>query len=115
MHRVVLSGVPCKSVCGSEKWSHSGRILHPAQVSTPGGGASAGSNPFPVFPRAAGRTIRFWTLPCGGSSRKVKSPARQPASLVVVSAAVNQWQSGPCGPAIWPLRALPPAGVWRAT
>jgi hypothetical protein len=39
-------------------------------------GGHFGSNPFPAFPRAAGRTIRFWAFPCGGSSRKVKSPAR---------------------------------------
>jgi hypothetical protein len=24
-----------------------------------------------------------------------------------VSAAINRWQSGPCGPPLWPLRALP--------
>jgi len=25
-----------------------------------------------------------------------------------VSAVINQWQSGPCGPPLWPLRAMPP-------
>jgi hypothetical protein len=39
--------------------------------------------PLPAFPRETGRTIRFWAFPCSGSSRKIKSPARQPASLVM--------------------------------
>jgi hypothetical protein len=80
---------------------------------------------FPAFPRAAGVTIRIWAFPCGGSSRRVNSSARQPASLMmfplpsisgrvvlVVTVAEwslwSQWQSGPCGPPFWPLRALPP-------
>jgi hypothetical protein len=77
--------------------------------STPVGGASAGRQPLPAFPRAASRTIRFWTFPCGGSSRKVKSLARQPARLVTFplpSTIIGRvvLVVPPC----WPLRALPP-------
>jgi hypothetical protein len=52
----------------------------------------------PAFRRAAARTIRFSTFPYGCSSRKLKSLARQsePGDIL---AAINQWQSGPCGPA----------------
>jgi hypothetical protein len=61
-------------VGGSENWGHFGR------------------------PRAAGRTIRFWTFPCSGSSRKVKSLARQPASLVMfpLQLPVAEWSLWSC-------------------
>ena len=32
MQRLVLSGVECKSVGGSEKWGHFGRLLHQVPV-----------------------------------------------------------------------------------
>ena len=62
-------------VGGSEKWGHLAGLWR----------CFRWQQPLPAFHRAAGRTIRFWTFPCSGSSPKVKSPARQPASLGMFS------------------------------
>ena len=79
-----------------------------------GSGASAGSNRFRHFP--AQRPGRYaWTFPSSGSSREVKLLARQPASLMMCPLPSTKWQSGPCGPPFWPLRALPPTPDGRVS
>ena len=65
--------VPHYPAGGSEKRGHFGRIVAMLPLTATTSGIS----------RAAGRTIRFWDFPSSGSSYKVKSPVRQPASLVM--------------------------------
>src|ERR1700723_3033225 len=92
----LVSAMPI--VGGSERWGHFGKIvaLLPLAATTSGNSPS----------RAPDDSL--CSFPCSGSSRTVKPPTPQPASLGDVSATINQGQSGPCGPPLLPLRALPP-------